>query len=153
MWDTASGRELRTLSGHAFCVRECAVSPDGSWIVSVSDDNTLRIWDAASGKELVTVPLIGVLQCVALHPWQPLIVCGDGGGSLYILELVGIKYGPIIVTATRREQGPVVRCPSCQQCMPITEIQLGNELTCQTEGCGLKLKINSFTIHSIGGQT
>ena len=33
----------------------CAVSPDGAWIVSASDDSTLRIWDAATGTERATL--------------------------------------------------------------------------------------------------
>ena len=32
----------------------CAVSPDGTWIVSASDDGTLKIWDAATGAERAT---------------------------------------------------------------------------------------------------
>ena len=27
------------------------MSPDGTWIVSASDDGTLKIWDAATGTE------------------------------------------------------------------------------------------------------
>jgi WD40 repeat protein len=40
--------------GHTDSVRAVAYSPDGSRIVSGSDDNTLKIWDASSGKELAT---------------------------------------------------------------------------------------------------
>lgn len=39
----------RVLSGHTGHVNACAVSPDGTWIVSSSEDKTLRIWDVASG--------------------------------------------------------------------------------------------------------
>ncbi|MEU3622775.1 NB-ARC domain-containing protein [Amycolatopsis coloradensis] len=43
---------LRTLTAHTKMVRALAVSPDGSRIASASDDNTMRIWDTASEKEL-----------------------------------------------------------------------------------------------------
>lgn len=50
-----SGSLLRTLSGHDAAVTACAVSPDGTWIVSGSSDRTLRIWDVVTGKELRTL--------------------------------------------------------------------------------------------------
>src|SRR5215813_2139926 len=40
------------LGGHDAAVVSAAFSPDGSRIVTASDDKTLRIWDAASGKEI-----------------------------------------------------------------------------------------------------
>ena len=46
---------VRTLTGHAFGVQCCAVSPDGTWIVSASGDHTLKIWDVASGTERTTL--------------------------------------------------------------------------------------------------
>ena len=51
IWDAATGAELAMLSGHTGKVNGCAVSPDGTWIVSASQDNTLRIWDVATGTQ------------------------------------------------------------------------------------------------------
>jgi WD40 repeat protein len=36
-------------------VRSAAFSPDGSRIVTASDDRTARIWDSASGKEIAVL--------------------------------------------------------------------------------------------------
>ena len=146
MWDADSGRELRTLTGHKKQVVGCAVSADGTWIASASSDNTLKIWDASNGKELVNVPLLGALFCVSVHPWQPLMVCGDMGGNLYIVELVGKKYRKIIVTARRIQHGLIVRCPACQNHFDVTDAQLGSEMACPQEGCGLCLKVNLSVI-------
>lgn len=41
-----------TLQGHTRDVNCCAVSPDGSRVISGSDDETLRLWNADSGAEL-----------------------------------------------------------------------------------------------------
>jgi len=49
-----SGSSL-LLSGHSQTVNDCAYSPDGTRIVSASDDNTLKLWDSSSGQELATI--------------------------------------------------------------------------------------------------
>jgi WD domain, G-beta repeat len=45
---------VRTLQGHTDWVNSCAVNPDGTWIVSASNDKTLKVWDAQSGTECLT---------------------------------------------------------------------------------------------------
>ena len=47
-----AGVEKRTLSGHSDWVRSCCFSPNGASVLSGSDDNTLKIWDAATGVRL-----------------------------------------------------------------------------------------------------
>ena len=46
---------LATLRGHTGTVWSTAFSPDGTRIVTASVDNTARIWDATSGRELATL--------------------------------------------------------------------------------------------------
>jgi WD40 repeat protein len=55
LWDAATGRELRVLSGHESLVLSVAFNPDGKTIVSGSADKTLKLWDAATGGELYTL--------------------------------------------------------------------------------------------------
>ena len=62
LWDAQSGMRLRTIGGHigdTLAARysagpPMAFSPDGKQIVtaSVDDNETIRLWDAASGKEI-----------------------------------------------------------------------------------------------------
>ena len=42
-------------TGHTKAVNSVAFSPDGKTIASGSYDNTIKLWDAASGKELKTM--------------------------------------------------------------------------------------------------
>jgi WD40 repeat protein len=53
MWDVATGENLRTFSGNMGQVQSVAFSPDGKRIVSNAD--TLKVWDAASGEETLTL--------------------------------------------------------------------------------------------------
>jgi RNA polymerase sigma factor (sigma-70 family) len=50
--DADSGKELRTLAGHAEKVTALAFSPDGKALASGGADHSVRLWDVASGKEI-----------------------------------------------------------------------------------------------------
>jgi WD domain, G-beta repeat len=45
----------RQLNGHSKPVKTAAFSGDGKLVVTASDDNTARIWDAESGREIVVL--------------------------------------------------------------------------------------------------
>ncbi|KAF1952617.1 hypothetical protein CC80DRAFT_422011, partial [Byssothecium circinans] len=49
------GACLQTLEGHSDSVRSVAFSHDSTRIASASDDSTVKIWDASSGKHLQTL--------------------------------------------------------------------------------------------------
>jgi WD40 repeat protein len=68
VWDTASGQEVLSLKGHPTRVTSVCFSPDGTRIASASptpgrtqgsphiwDRSEVRIWDAATGKELLSL--------------------------------------------------------------------------------------------------
>lgn len=49
VWDATSSMELgEALQGHAKRVRSVAISTDGRWILSGSDDCTVRVWNMES---------------------------------------------------------------------------------------------------------
>ena len=55
MWDASTGQEILTLRGQEGSLSPAAFSPDGSRIVTGSDDKTARVWDAVTGTELLVL--------------------------------------------------------------------------------------------------
>ncbi|AFY46334.1 WD40 repeat-containing protein [Nostoc sp. PCC 7524] len=47
--------EVNTLKGHSGEVISVAYSPDGKYLASVSDDNTIKIWESSTGKAVQTL--------------------------------------------------------------------------------------------------
>lgn len=53
LWDVSSGEQKSVLTGHAGAVFFVEFSPDGSLLASTGLDGTLRIWEVATGVELI----------------------------------------------------------------------------------------------------
>jgi WD40 repeat protein len=54
LWDAAAGRILSGFLGHQGDVEAVAFYPGGSRLISASEDKTIKIWDIASRKEILT---------------------------------------------------------------------------------------------------
>ena len=70
--------DLLTLKGHTDVVTSVAFSPDGRRIVSGSFDSTVKVWDASSGQEILTLKGPGSVDSVAFSPDGRRIVSGGG---------------------------------------------------------------------------
>jgi WD40 repeat protein/serine/threonine protein kinase len=65
----AADSEMLVFSGHSDLLRSATFSPDGLHIVTASADKTARIWDVASGRELIR--LIGHTGLVYAARYSP----------------------------------------------------------------------------------
>ncbi len=89
LWDAQTEAERATLAGPRWVSEECApaFSPDGSRIVSASEDETLKLWDAQTGAELATlVGHTGWVQACAFSPDGGRIVSASDDETLKIWD-------------------------------------------------------------------
>jgi len=69
IWNTETGKRVRTLTGGTGLLVDIAYSPDGSLIAAVGVDSTVHLWDAGSGvQRLVLGGNGGPLFAVAFSP-------------------------------------------------------------------------------------
>ncbi|MCB1193496.1 MAG: PD40 domain-containing protein [Leptospiraceae bacterium] len=78
LWDTHSGKEIRTITSHSHYATCLSFSPDGKAIATGSNDKTIKLWDVRTGLEIRT--LFGhsnSITSVAFSPDGKLIATGS----------------------------------------------------------------------------
>jgi WD40 repeat protein len=76
--DTSRWQVIRTFEGHTWGVRSVAFSPDGRLLASGSRDETIKLWEVATGREVRT--LTGhtwIVNSVAFSPDGRLLASGS----------------------------------------------------------------------------
>src|SRR5207253_10017989 len=53
--DVITGQEVFSLKGHTSRINSVVFSPDSKRLASASSDQTVKVWDAQSGKEIFTL--------------------------------------------------------------------------------------------------
>ena len=68
LWDTTTGKEIKTLIGHNGRIVSVAFNPDGRTLASGSWDDTIRLWDTATGKHIKTFLCGGIPFALVFNP-------------------------------------------------------------------------------------
>ena len=102
--DLADPALRRVLTGHTYGVWAVAVAPNGSWLATGGYDQTVRIWDPATGQALALMRLDDEVHAAACLGASTLVVGGPSG--LYLFDfLIGTSpYRCQALTATPRAQ-------------------------------------------------
>ncbi|MEO8326567.1 MAG: hypothetical protein ABI618_12000 [Nitrospirota bacterium] len=87
VWDLATGEVVRMLDGHALGAHSCAIDPTGRWVVSVTWDGGIRVWELDSGNLFALLRVDGSVNSVA---WVPnrLQFVAVGARGIYVFELI-----------------------------------------------------------------
>jgi WD40 repeat protein len=100
LYEVASGRELRRMTGHRDAIQSLSFSSDGRSLVSGAADKTLSIWDVSSGQATFTVKdNLDFDTYAAFVPNKQLVV----GGSRGQLRLWNATQGEKLITLTSAE--------------------------------------------------
>jgi WD40 repeat protein/HEAT repeat protein len=82
---------VRTFSGHGDNITCVAFSPDGKFIVSSSDDQTIRLWDVREGKVLWRNGRHkDIVHFVTFSPDGQLIASASADKNVHLINLEGI---------------------------------------------------------------
>ena len=79
------------MAGHNSALQVVAFSSDGKIIATGSEDNTAKLWDVATGKEILTLPgSVGGVTGVAFSPLDDgahlVVASEDGVVRIFLFE-------------------------------------------------------------------
>jgi WD40 repeat protein len=87
--EVASGKLLRTVSGHLNGVTDVTFSPDGKYVISVGRDTCARVCQVADGKEAA---VLGSPRGGQFKDWLSAVALSPDGRSLAATDIAGLVH-------------------------------------------------------------
>ena len=83
-----SNKVIKTLDGHTDVVNDIAITRDGKFMVSGSNDKTARVWDLTTGKQVRILPVdCWKVTTVSISDDNQYATTGCNDGSIKVWEL------------------------------------------------------------------
>ncbi|POS85764.1 hypothetical protein EPUL_002184 [Erysiphe pulchra] len=89
VWDSMTGKHMRTMEGHLAGISAISWSPDSNTIASGSDDKLIRLWHRTTGKPY-PVPLRGhhnYVYSLSFSPKGNILASGSYDEAVFIWDL------------------------------------------------------------------
>ncbi len=88
IWNLETGTALAASAcGHQGMIREVVYAPSSRQILTAAEDHSARLWDAASGAEVATLPQENGTQTAALSPDGTMAVTGGIDDTVIVWDL------------------------------------------------------------------
>ncbi|KAJ0963968.1 hypothetical protein J5N97_029090 [Dioscorea zingiberensis] len=127
------------IKGHTRGVNAIRFTPDGRWVVSGGEDNSLKLWDLTAGKLLHDFKYHeGQIQCIDFHPHEFLLATGSADKTvkfwdLETFELIGsadlrchdtVDVGWSRLSDLNIHEGKLLGCSYNQSCVGVWVVDL-----------------------------
>lgn len=73
--------------GHSYGINFISFSPDGKYIVSASDDKSIRLWDVVTGRELMVFHDTKSVKLAIFSPDNLKILSGNDEGNIKLWDI------------------------------------------------------------------
>jgi hypothetical protein len=112
LWDVRTGRQRRQIDTGKHVVSRLVFSPDGGTLATLNHENTITLWEIASGKERFSFPSKGEHTILAFTPdGRALLAAGEASPIIHAYsvrtgkELAQLKGhgGPITALAVKEK--------------------------------------------------
>jgi WD40 repeat protein len=126
IWDVNTGDLIRRFEGHTGGVWRAVFSPDGARLLSAAADNTLRVWDTASGRELRRIDHGPDVWTATFGPAGETAISGDSSGTIFLWDAQPLTLAGLIEWTRAHRYVPPFSClqqqhyhleltPECQE--------------------------------------
>ncbi len=105
--------KLMVQKGHTFTIRSLTLSADAKWLVTASADQSARLWETATGREIRVFPHHDKVSSASLSADGKWLATGSGGSILLEInhaeDKVSPHHSPNCATLWNVETGRIVR--------------------------------------------